>query len=206
MFSPAVNHRIADQEVRAIDFAENELLQSAVTGDLDAFNRLVIQHQNSLYWWVFSLVNDEAQAEDITQSAFITAYEKLHSFRSGSFKAWLFTIARNRSYDELRRKKRRPSFSLDDAGAEDRERFDLLPDGAPLPEEALLASEQSERIDQLIGRLPDAFQQVVRLIDIEGLDYQEAAEILNLPLGTVKSRLTRARMKMRSLFEQARLL
>lgn len=206
MFSLAVNQRIVDQEVGAANFAENDLVRYAVTGDLDAFNRLVILHQNSLYWWVFSLVNDEALAEDITQMTFITAYEKLHTFRNGSFKAWLFTIARNRSYDAFRRRKRLLLFSLDDAGEDDRDRFDQLPDSAPLPEGTLLATEQSEMIEQMLNRLPDVFQQVVRLIDMEGLDYQDAAKILGVPLGTVKSRLTRARMKMRSLFEQYRLL
>ncbi len=206
MVASAVNPRVADQEVGAIEAAENDLIQAAVTGDLDAFNHLVILHQDSLYWWVFSLVKDEAQAEDITQLAFFSAYEKLHTFRGGSFKAWLFTIARNRSYDELRQKKRRPSFSLDDAGEDDRDRFDLLSDRALLPEEALLAAEQSERIEQLLSSLPDVFEQVVRLIDIEGLDYQDVAKILDQPLGTVKSRLARARMKMRSLFKQDALL
>lgn len=206
MFSPTVNQRIADREVHAVKLTEQCLVQHAVTGDLDGFNRLVILHQDSLYWWVFSLVNDEAQAEDITQMTFLTAYEKLHTFRGGSFKAWLFTIARNRSFDELRRRKRLPSFSLEDAGEDDRDLFDLLPDSAPLPEGTLLATEQSEMVEQMLNSLPVAFQQVVRLIDMEELDYQDAAKILGLPLGTVKSRLTRARMKMRSLFEQYRLL
>ena len=106
----------------------------------------------------------------------------------------------------MRLKKRRPSFSLDDAGDDDRDQFDLLSDSAPLPEEALLAAEQSVMIEQLLSSLPDVFDQVVRLIDIEGLDYQDAAKILNQPLGTVKSRLARARMKMRSLFKQDALL
>jgi len=197
MFSPAMNQAVIDQEVGTNDLAENDLVQSALTGDLDAFNRLVVLHQGSLYWWVYSLVSDEAQAEDITQSTFITAYEKLHTFRGGSFKAWLFTIARNRSYDELRRNKRHPTFSLEEPVEDGHERLELLPDSTPLPEEALLASEQSERIEQMLSRLPDVFQQVVRLIDMEGLDYQNAAKILNLPLGTVKSRLTRARLKIR---------
>jgi RNA polymerase sigma-70 factor, ECF subfamily len=205
MFSPAIRLSVMDQEVGGTDLTENDLIQSALTGDLEAFNHLVIMHQSSLYWWVFSLVNDEAQADDITQTTFIAAYEKLYSFRTGSFKAWLFTIARNRSYDELRRKKRSPLVSLDDAD-DDFDHLELLPDSTPLPEEALLASEQSERIEQMLSSLPDVFQQVVRLIDIEGLDYVAAADLLDLPLGTVKSRLNRARMKMRSLFKQCRLL
>ena len=167
------------------------------------FSPALTLHQDSLYWWAYSLVNDEALAEDITQSTFITAYEKLSTFRSGSFKAWLFTIARNRSYDELRRKKRRPSVSLEDATDENHGLLETLYDSALLPEDALLVSEQSKMIECMIHSLPEAFQKVVRLIDLEGLDYQDAAKILDLPIGTVKSRLTRARLKMRDMFQQS---
>lgn len=202
MLSLAINQGVIDQEAGTTHFAEDDLIQSAVKGDLTAFNRLVILHQDSLYWWVVSLVKDQTQAQDITQSAFITAYEKLNTFRKGSFKAWLFTIARNRSYDELRRRKRCPSLSLDETVEDDRDWLELLPDSALPPEETLIASEQSELVEQMIRSLPEVFQQVVRLIDLEGLDYQDAAKILSLPLGTVKSRMTRARLKMRSLAER----
>lgn len=206
MFSLTLNQRVVDQEGSAVDIAENDLIHTAVKGNLASFNQLVILHQDSLFWWAYSLVNDETLAEDITQSTFITAYEKLSAFRSGSFKGWLFTIARNRSYDELRRKKRRPSVSLEDATEEDHNWLETLRDSALLPEDALLVSEQSEMIERMIRNLPEVFQQVVRLIDLEGLDYQDAAKILDLPLGTVKSRLTRARLKLRDMFQQSRWL
>jgi RNA polymerase sigma-70 factor, ECF subfamily len=209
MFSAMMDQRnldygIGDAELGAGKPAENEWILFARNGDMDAFNCLVIRYQDSLYGWVVSIVNDEAQADDITQATFIAAYEKLHTYRSGSFKAWLFTIARNRSLDELRRRKRRPTLYLDDAGEDDRDRLELLPDHAPTPEERLLASEQTERIERLLGSLPEMFQQVLRLVDMEGLDYQDTARVLNLPLGTVKSRLTRARLKLRGLFEETR--
>lgn len=211
MFSEVMNPRQIDHEMGSAGQgaglpAENEWIRLARNGDMDAFNRLVILHQDSLYGWVVSIVNDEAQADDITQATFITAYEKLSTYRSGSFKAWLFTIARNRSLDELRRRKRRPTFSLDDAGEDDHDRLNLMPDHEPTPEERLLAAEQAEGIERLLGTLPELSQQVLRLIDMEGLDYLDAARVLNLPLGTVKSRLTRARVKLRSLFEDARMM
>jgi RNA polymerase sigma-70 factor, ECF subfamily len=193
------NQCVLNQEVDGIDSTEYEWIQSAMTGSLAAFNHLVSLHQDSLYGWVFSLVKDEAQAEDITQSTLITAYEKLHSFRNGSFKAWLYTIARNRSYDELRRKKHHLLFSLDNTLEYARDRWELLPDFAPLPEETLVASEQSQLIEQILMSLPDIYREVIRLVDMDGLDYGDAAEVLNLPLGTVKSRLARARMRMRRL-------
>ena len=190
-------------EVRALQNEETRLIQSAVTGNLAAFNQLVEMYQDSLYWWAFSLVKDEALAEDIVQSTFITAYERLSSFRGGSLKGWLFTIVRNRSYDELRRRKRHPSLSLEEHTEDDLSILELIPDSIPNPEDFLITIEQGEMIDQMLNRLPDAFQQVVRLIDMEGLDYQDAADILGLPLGTVKSRLTRARLKMRYFFQKA---
>jgi RNA polymerase sigma-70 factor, ECF subfamily len=178
------------------------LIQSALSGDLSAFNTLVEMHQDSLYGWVVSLVNDDALADDITQSVFITAYEKLSSFRGGSFRAWLFKIARNRSFDEMRWKKRHPSFSLDEDPEDDQSLHSILPDHAPLPEDALIDAEQAGQIERMINRLPEVFQQVLRLVDMEGMDYQEAADVLDLPLGTVKSRVARARIKMRRQFQQ----
>jgi RNA polymerase sigma-70 factor, ECF subfamily len=185
------------------DSAEASLIRAAREGDLHAFNCLVLDHQDSLYGWVVSLVQDEALADDVTQAAFITAYEKINQFKGGSFRAWLFMIARNRSIDEMRRLKRRPALSLDaparEAEEADSEWMISLADHKPLPEQVLEQSEQAWQIEQMLRQLPDISQQVLRLVDMEGMDYQEAANILGLPLGTVKSRLVRARLKLRDL-------
>ncbi len=155
----------------------------------------------SLYGWALSLVKDPDLAEDITQATFITAYEKLSIFRGGSLRAWLFTIARNRSFDELRRMKRRPVLSLDNNPDDENERdlLSFLPGQDSRPEDIYEASEQAIMIERMMARLPAPFQQVLRLVDIDEMDYQEAAEILDLPIGTLKSRLARARLKMREL-------
>lgn len=180
-------------------------IDQAQRGNLSAFNDLVLTYQDGLYRWALSLVADEDLAGDLTQATFITAYEKLASFRGGSFRSWLFTIARNRAFDELRRLKRRPTLSLDTSRNDDeRELHAVLPDRAPLPEEALLAAERAEHLENMLRSLPVEFQQVLRLVDIEEFDYQEAADTLRLPLGTVKSRLARARLRMRDLLLQAR--
>jgi RNA polymerase sigma-70 factor (ECF subfamily) len=181
---------------------ENDLIRSARAGDLAAFNRLVIAHQDRLYWWIFSMVKDEDLADDLAQSTFITAYEKLHTFRSGSFRSWLFSIARNRSIDEFRRKKRHPSISLD-AFQEEEKDFDLLsviPDETQTPEEIAVQSEQAELVNRLLQGLPEIYRQLLQLVDMDGWDYQEAADLLNIPLGTMKSRLVRARLKFRELY------
>ena len=186
-----------------LELTEAELIARALKDDLSAFNALVLMHQDGLYGWVLSLVGDEALAEDLTQAAFITAYEKLASYRGGSYRSWLFTIARNRSIDAMRRQKRYPSLSLDATGEDEHSLYSSLPDRSPLPEEILEAKEQAGTIARLIQRLPVVFQQVLQLIDIEEFDYQEAAEVLGLPLGTVKSRLARARLRLRALLLEA---
>jgi RNA polymerase sigma-70 factor, ECF subfamily len=177
-------------------------VKAAQSGSLSAFNQLVLMHQDGLYRWVCSLVSDEALADDITQSTFITAFQKIRTFRGGSFRAWLFTIARNRSFDELRRNKRCPTLSLNDPLEDGRELLSIIPDSALLPEDALVKAEQSARIMQLLNLLPESYRQVLWLIDIEELDYQEAADILSIPMGTIKSRLSRARLKLRHLLSK----
>lgn len=185
------------------DLEENEwkTIRAAQAGDLSAFNRLVSAHQDSLYGWALSLVKDPDLAEDIAQATFIAAYEKLSIFRGGSLRAWLFTIARNRSIDEMRRMKRRPVLSLDSAqdGEDEPDLLSFLPGQDPRPEDIYEASEQATMIESMMARLPAPFQQVLRLVDIDEMDYQEAAEVLGLPIGTLKSRLARARFKMREL-------
>lgn len=184
---------------------EMETIRAAQAGDLSAFNHLVGVHQDSIYGWVLSLVNDSDLAEDITQATFITAYEKLSIFRGGSLRAWLFTIARNRSFDELRRQKRRPILSLDNSpdSEEERDLLSFLPGQDLRPEDIYEANEQAIAIDRMIARLPATFQEVIRLVDLEEMDYNEAASVLGLPMGTLKSRLARARLKMREMLLQS---
>jgi RNA polymerase sigma-70 factor (ECF subfamily) len=178
---------------------ENQRIQSARAGNLSAFNELVLAHQDSLYWWILSLVEDHAIAEDITQVTFITAYEKLVTFRDGSFRSWLYKIARNLSIDELRRMKRRRTVRLDTTPDEedDRDLYVTIPNHTLLPEEAVIQAEQAETVNRLLNALPKNYSQILRLVDMDGLDYQDVADLLHLPMGTVKSRLARARQKFR---------
>ncbi len=191
------------QALKLVSTHELSLVEAAQRGDLSAFNQLVLAYQDDLYGWVISHVEDEQTAEDITQQVFITAYQKLHTLRDGSFRAWIFRIARNRSIDEIRFRRRHPSVSLDNQ-PRDEEAGDLLsvlPGDAPLPEEAVIQSEQSRWLHQLLERLPDHFRKVILLVELYEMDYQEAAVVLNLPLGTLKSRVSRARLRMRDLVE-----
>jgi RNA polymerase sigma-70 factor (ECF subfamily) len=177
---------------------EPALIQAARKGDLDAFNTLVLAYQHQVYNLAYRIMSEEAAAADATQEAFISAYKHLKSFRGGSFKSWLLRIVTNACYDDLRRRKRRPATSLDElADGEDGEaEFDVpAPDDGP--ETIAQRHELTELIQLGITTLPDDQRIVLVLSDIQGMSYEEIATTTNSNLGTVKSRLSRARAKLR---------
>ena len=180
---------------------EGALVRDAQHGDLDSFNRLVLHYQELAYNLALRMLNDEASAEDATQTAFISAYNHLNSFRGGSFKAWVMRMVTNTCYDELRRIKRRPTTPLEPVNDEDDEEIEsphwMADDHNPTPEQALDRRELERAIQHCLTDLPDDFRAVVIMVDVEGLDYQEVSDAIGKPLGTVKSRLARARLKMR---------
>ena len=178
---------------------EAGLIHDAQKGDLDAFNRLILAYQDRVYSQAFRVLGDSQSADDATQEAFISAYKHLSSFRGGSFRAWLLRIVTNACYDELRRRKRRPITSLepvDDAGDEI-ESPHWIADPGELPEDNIVRSELGHAIQNCLDQLPEDFRVVAVLVDVQGLDYLEAAGVIGTPLGTIKSRLARARNRMR---------
>jgi RNA polymerase sigma-70 factor (ECF subfamily) len=174
------------------------MVEYALEGDLDAFNRLVMEYQDLAYNVAYRVLGERTAAEDAVQDAFISAFRKLKSFRGGSFKAWLLRIVTNACYDELRRQKRRPMVPLQPTDAEDDEieSPSWLEDPGESPEETALREELSEAIQNCLNSLDNDFRIVVVLVDIQGMDYAEAAETAKTPLGTIKSRLARARMRL----------
>jgi RNA polymerase sigma-70 factor (ECF subfamily) len=178
---------------------EPALIRDAQHGDLDAFNRLVLAYQDALYNTALRILGDEELAADATQEAFISAFRAINSFRGGSFKAWLLRTVTNACYDELRRKKRRPTTPLepDDAEGEEVESPRWLADPSASPEEQLEREELEHAIQHCLDALPADFRTVVVLADIQGLDYTEVASAARVPLGTIKSRLARARLRLR---------
>ncbi len=178
---------------------ESSLIQAAQQGDLEAFNRLVLAHQDAVYNTALRILNDEDLAADASQEAFLSAFKALNSYRGGSFRAWLLRTVTNACYDELRRKKRRPTTPLEpetDEG-EDVESPRWLADPNASPELELDQAELEHAIQHCLENLPADFRTVVVLADIQGLDYSEVAIAVKTPIGTIRSRLARARLRLR---------
>jgi len=178
---------------------EAALILEAKRGDLTAFNRLVLAYQDMVYNQAYRMMGELDAAQDATQEAFISAYRSMHSFRGGSFKGWLLRIVTNACYDELRRRKRRPTTPLEplDDDDEEIESPHWIADPGETPEESTERQELSQAIQNCLEQLPDEFKAVVVLVDLQGVDYTEAASIMQTPLGTIKSRLARARLRLR---------
>ncbi len=178
---------------------ESALIRSAQHGDLDAFNRLVLAYQDVVYNTALRILGDEDLAADASQEAFISAFHSMASFRGGSFRAWLLRTVTNACYDELRRRKRRPTTPLEPHTADDEELESpaWLADPDSTPEEQLDQAELEHAIQHCLEGLPADFRTVVVLADVQGLDYAEVAVVIRKPLGTVKSRLARARLRLR---------
>jgi RNA polymerase sigma-70 factor, ECF subfamily len=183
---------------------DTALILSAQHGDLEAFNRLVIFHQDSLYNTALRILGDEELAADATQDAFLAAFRSLNSFRGGSFRAWLLRTVTNVCYDELRRQQRRPTTPLEPQtkAGEQAESPTWLTDPDASPEDQFNKAELEHAIQHCLNGLPADARTVVVLADIQGLDYSEVALVLHKPLGTIKSRLARARERLRACLQE----
>lgn len=192
---------------RAMANEEQRLVEAGQRGDVEAFNQLVRLYEGRVYNLCYRMLGDGDAAADVTQDTFISAYKNLNRFRGGLFRSWLFRIATNACYDALRARKRRPTVSLsapadlDDDGPA----FDL-PDAGESPDERALRHELSAAIQRGIAQLPEDQRIVVILSDVQGLAYEEIAEVTSTNLGTVKSRLSRARARLRDILRQGELL
>jgi RNA polymerase sigma-70 factor (ECF subfamily) len=178
---------------------EESLIHAARQGDLEAFNQLVLNYQGMAYRQAYALLRNRDAAQDITQDALILAYQNLLTYRGGSFRSWLLRIVTHASVDELRRWQRQPLFFInpvDPEGDEVETPPWLVDPGLPV-EEVVEWAEFGSLLSHSLNELPGSYRSVVFLVDVLDLDYGEAANILDIPRGTVKSRLARARMRLR---------
>ncbi len=180
---------------------DRRLIKESLNGRSAAFGVLVRRHQDRLYNTVFRLLGNAEDAQDVIQESFISAYQSLNSFKGDSlFFTWLYRIAMNAAISLKRKKK--SAVSLDSGS-----KLDLVID--PLdqsvdnqPGDALQRQEDEARLQEALDRLSTEHRTVVVLKDIDDLKYEEIAEILDVPVGTVRSRLHRARLELRDLLEQ----
>jgi len=175
---------------------ERRLIVSAQRGNVQAFNQLVQAYQEMAFNVAYRILGDDDAAADATQDAFLSAYKAIERFRGGSFKAWILRIVTNACYDQLRLKQRRPTTSLDDMLA-DGDHGLVMQDSAEPPEARLLREELGEVIQKGLGTLPPEQRVTLILSDIQGLEYREIAQVTGTSLGTVKSRLSRGRARLR---------
>jgi RNA polymerase sigma-70 factor (ECF subfamily) len=177
---------------------EAEAIAAAQRGDLAAFNRLATAYQGLAYSVAYRTLQNPDSAADAVQDSFVKAYKAIAAFQGGSFKSWIIRIVANTCYDLLRTRQHRMTDSLEDLPV-DEDQAVQLEDPAESPAAFAERMELSELIEQSIAALPADLRLVLTLCDVHGYSYEEIAEMTQTPMGTVKSRISRARARIRDL-------
>lgn len=181
---------------------DGRLIAAAQKGDLGAFNQLVQRHERAVFSVCLRLLRDVGLAEDAGQDTFLKAWNAIDSFRGGLVRPWLLRIATNRSYDILRAKARRPAQSLDAELFETEPEWTSQSQGAEHPESFAARTELSGHLEQALAVLPDDQRLAIVLSDVQGYGYEEIAQITGVAIGTVKSRISRGRSRLREVLQQ----
>ena len=183
-----------------IDRQETELISRAKQGDMQAFEELILQLEKIVYNVAFRMMNHSEDARDLSQEVFLKAYKNLEKFdERSSFSTWLYRITTNTCIDEMRKRKGKQSYSLEaelenEEGSMQRQ----VVSEEETPEERLLREEGKSEILQALDTLSEEHKAAVILRDIRGMSYEEISEIIELPMGTVKSRISRARNQLKA--------
>ncbi len=178
---------------------EAQRINRAQRGDLEAFNDLVLIYQDRVFQQAYWMLGEEEAAEDAAQEAFILAFRKINTFHEGSFRAWVMTITTHYCLDQIRSAKRHPQLPLEMTNADGEESEpSWCVDPAEGPEQAVERIQTERFIADAIRHLSPEYRAALILVDLQEMDYHEAAAALSIPLGTVKSRLARARLQLRA--------
>lgn len=173
------------------------LVERALDNDLAAFEQLVARYQNKIIGYSARMLGDATEAEDVAQETFIKAYRSLATFRGESaFSTWLYRIATNLCIDRVRKIKRspKPAYSLDEPYDADEDKSGRdLPDSTYEPSLPIEREEIRQRVRETVAEMPEKLRAVIVMCDIQGMSYESIAQVLDVPLGTVKSRLFHAR-------------
>ena len=179
------------------DAEDTEAIRAVLSGNRDAFRRLVDKHARSIFNLAYRMTSNAADAEDLTQESFLQAYAQLQAFRLDSpFHPWIYTIALNLCRSRLRKRLPWRWLSLAQGREQDRPAPAEPPARSPDPEQRMLAQEADECLGKAIEALPPKYREVFVLRQSQGLSYEEIARLLGLPLGTVEARLFRARRRL----------
>jgi len=182
---------------------EKAIIEKVLAGDNNAFGGLVERYQTRVYNLALRMCGNQDDAFDLAQEAFFRAWRGLSGFQfESAFSTWLFRLTANVCLDWIRAKKRRPTVSLTTVDDEDEEAQLELPDPAKGPEALLLAAEDRAAVARAMNQLPVEYRQILTMRAINDLSYTEIAEILQIKEGTVKSRLSRARLALRNILLQ----
>ncbi|MFZ0390882.1 MAG: sigma-70 family RNA polymerase sigma factor [Calditrichia bacterium] len=192
-------------EKKKPSITDEQLIARFQQGDIQAYDTLVRRYKDQLLNFVYRFVSNRTDAEDIVQETFLRVYKNKHYYKEiAKFSTWVYTIAGNLAKTELRRRKRHKIFSVSNFVNEERD-YDI-PDREHSPERKVDGSIKENMIQSAIEKLPPKFKEVIILRDVQGFAYEEISQILNIPLGTVKSRVNRGRLKLQEdlkfLFEQ----
>ena len=193
---------MSDDRETDSQLSDDALAMMARAGDLPAFNALVERYQRSVFGLCLRMLSSAPAAEDAAQETFLAAWRGLERYRGGSFQAWILRIAGNRCRDELRKRKRRPADSLDALHERQGERI-APADSAPSPERAALGAETLRAIQRGLETLPEDQRMAIILCDVQELAYDEIAQAMGTSIGTVKSRISRGRARLRNYLLQS---
>jgi RNA polymerase sigma-70 factor (ECF subfamily) len=183
---------------------ENELVAPAAAGDRDAFEQLVEKYQDMVFSHALRMCGNRADAEDISQEVFIRLYRSLSTFRGeAALSTWIYSVTANLCIDFARKSLRRRTWPFSAYENEEGELIFDLPDSSSLPENVFEKIELASEIAEALMILKPAFRQIIVLRDINGLSYEEIAAALKIPVGTVRSRLARARAKLCDILKKA---
>ena len=196
---------ICMKALQTANIPEKTLIRAAQRGDLESFNLLILRYQNLLFGIALRLLNDEDAAADAVQEALISAFRRFDTFRGDSLRSWLARVVVNACYDEMRKKRRQHSVPLEqfNSDGEEIETGFWLIDPESDPETQFESFELENAIQKSLDKLQPIYRLMLVLVDIEGLSYEEAALAAHVPVGTVKSRLARARSQMQKSLQVA---
>lgn len=185
--------------------SETELVRACQNRNQDAFEALVHRYQRTVYGHLYKLAPDWNDTADLTQEVLIRIWRSLPALRDPrAFRRWLNQLVTNLFYDELRKRPKGATISIDESLKSDESEENItrdIPDESAMPDEVMQRHELSAAINDAIDKLPCQFRQVIVLRELEGLSYDEIAEITSSEIGTVKSRIARARAKVQNLLE-----